>query len=372
MKRCLIIMPLLFRGGSEKQIRYVIEEINNRNLPLTVLVESSDPKTSEDELEFQRKNSAVYFILLKTAAIDTKYSGIIKKYLNKILSLIIMANTIIRYIRKNEISMVMVTNLTGLVLLPLFKKLNCEVIYNERNPGVKICNNFFKRILLKNCKKIVCNSKYASAYMSHRLGCSVEVINNGIKNLEISLKKMNKNNDFIIIVPARISRVKNQKIILEAINLLKGTVSLKVLFAGVIEDKKYYLELKKICEHKNLNSHVEFLGFTSCIYEYYSKSDLLILPSFEEGTPNVILEAFTCRLKVLASNIPMNNDCMQDRRFVFSPNNAEELAQKIKMIYEFTEDNMDNVLEKNYQFVTENYNIREMGNRYIKLLYEHT
>ena len=51
---------------------------------------------------------------------------------------------------------------------------------------------------------------------------------------------------------------------------------------------------------------------------------------------------------------------------------TEELAQKIKMIYEFTEDNMDNVLEKNYQFVTENYNIREMGNRYIKLLYEHT
>lgn len=370
MKTRLIIMPLLFRGGSEKQIRYVIEEISNRQLPLVVIVESSDPKTKAEELEFQNKNPSTCFILLNTEAINAKFSGIIKRYTKKFLSLKIMIGAIKKCAENNEISTVMVTNLTGLVLLPFFKKLNCEMIYNERNPGVKICNNIFKRELLRKCKKIVCNSKYASTYMSNRLRRPVEVINNGIKNINIPLKKMDKNGDLIIIVPARISRIKNQKIVLEAINLLKNIVSIKVLFAGAIEDEIYYLELKKFCNNKELNSRVEFLGFTSCIFEYYSKSDLLILPSFEEGTPNVILEAFMCKIKVLASDIPMNIDCLQDKRFLFSPSNAEELAEKIQMIYKSNEQDINEIIQKNHQFVIDNYSIKIMGNRYIDLLYK--
>lgn len=369
MDACLIIMPLLFRGGSEKQIRYVIEAINKEKLPLTVIVESSDPSMHDEEMAYQEQQQNIEFVFLNTNAVDAKYAGTMKKYLEKFKSLRIMLSTVKQVVNRNKIKTVMVTNLTGLVLLPWFKLLGCNVIYNERNPGVKVCNRLWKRILLKKCSKLVCNSEYASHHMSNKLGRNVEVINNGIQAIELPSIKRNEKKPFTIIVPARISKVKNQKVILEALNILKKEFDIKAVFAGVIEDNAYFEELKEYCRKYQLDNEADFIGFTSDIYSYYSNSDLLILASYEEGTPNVLLEAFMCRLKVLASDIPMNRQCMSDKWFLFETENADQLAEKIRAIRLLNSDETKEILDKNYDFVTNNYSIDKMGRRYINVLY---
>lgn len=369
MKHCLIIMPILFRGGSEKQIRYVIEAISQKNLPLTVIVESSDKSMMEEEKAYEEKLKNVSFIFLGTDAVDAKYTTPFKKYYAKFRSLQKLIKTIKKVIKENKTELAMVTNLTGLVLLPWFRRNDCEVIYNERNPGVKVCSAAWKRKLLKSCKKLVCNSKYASKYMSEKLGREVEVINNGIREMQISYQQNRENDAYTIIVPARISHVKNQKVILEAVNILKQRIAVRVIFAGVIEDESYYEELLTYCKNNHLEKEVEFIGFTSNIYDYYAKSDLLVLASFEEGTPNVMLEAFMCKLKVLASDIPMNSDCMTNRNLLFDPNDGEELAKKVLAIKNTGTEEMNAILEENYQFVCNNYSIENMGKKYIDLLY---
>lgn len=369
MNNCLIIMPLLFRGGSEKQIRYVIEAIDSKKMPLTVIVEGSDQELFEEEQRYRQEHSNVSFVFLNTNAVDAKYSGIVKRYIEKVKSLGAMSRVIRKCIKNDKIDSVMITNLTGLVFVPLFKRYGCNVIYNERNPGVKVCGTWWKRYLLKQCSKLVCNSRFASEYMSGKLDRDVEVINNGIHPIVLSNDKKNQSDTFRIIVPARVSGVKNQKVVLKALGILKSEMKLKVIFAGVIEDEKYYNELKEMCTELELINEAEFIGFTKNIYEYYENSELLILPSYEEGTPNVILEAFMCRLKVLASNIPMNSDCMKDKRFLFEVDNAEQLAEKIRFVKNIKQSEMNRVIEDNYQYVNDNYSVEKMGEKYISLLY---
>lgn len=272
-------------------------------------------------------------------------------------------------IKQRNVETVMVTNLTGLVLTPLFKHLGCNVIYNERNPGVKVCDSVLKRCLLKRCKKLVCNSKFASSYMSKALGEDVEVINNGIHKLTV-VNTPEADGVYRIIVPARVTGVKNQMVILQALSKLNGCLNVKVTFAGVFEDEEYYHTLLDYVKEHNLEECVNFIGFTSDMEYYYKYSDLLILPSLEEGTPNVLLEAFMCRLSVLASDIPMNADCIQDSRCIFGVNNSEELAQKIRWMNELNQCSREKMLDENYRFVNENYGIERMQNRYLNLLYQ--
>ena len=123
------------------------------------------------------------------------------------------------------------------------------------------------------------------------------------------------------------------------------------------------------CAKNKIEQFVDFVGFTNNILEYYAKCDLLVLASLEEGTPNVLLEAFMGRLKVIASDIPMNAECMHNKKMLFSPNDAAELAQKIIMMKNLNKAEQEEFLVKNYNYVCENYSIKCMGERYIQMLY---
>lgn len=368
MKGCLILMPILFCGGSEKQVRLIVEGINTVKLPLYVIVESSDPAMSAEEKQFVKDNPNVSFTFLNTDAVSAKYAGKIKKYSTKLKSLWVLSQTVKRIVKDNDIDMTMITNLTGLVLVPLFNSLGCKIVYNERNPGVRVCNKLWKRKLLKKCYGLVCNSKYASKHMEIKLGCKVEVINNGILPMNITNSPIN-DEIFRIIVPARVSEVKNQKVVLDAIAILKGKLNVKVTFAGVVEDEAYYQRLDKSVHRSDISDKIEFIGFASNMSELYKRSNLLILPSLEEGTPNVLLEAFMCDLFVLASNIPMNADCIQDKECLFNPHNALELARKIEWALGLNKDDSDAIKKRNNIFVTQNYGIEKMRKKYIELLY---
>lgn len=372
MNGCLIVMPSLFYGGSEKQVRNIIDAISAEKLPLSVLVESSSKDMAEEEKKYVREHDGVSFVLLKSDAIDAKFSNPFRRYWTKIKSVVVLAKAMKIEVKQNNIKIVMVTNLTGLVLLPWAKMLGCQMIYNERNPGIKICNSVWKRTLLKKCEKLVCNSQFASKHMQNALRRDVEVINNGIKEMDLKSHFEKANDTYTIIVPARISEVKNQKIIVKAVKELRKKIPVKVIFAGIAEDNDYYNFLVSYVKEHNLEEYIAFIGYTQEIHKYYESCDMLLLASFEEGTPNVLLEACMYRLKILASNIPMNASCLEDKRFLFDPNSETELINKIMWIKSLSKDELNQVVEKNHEFVIQNYSMDKMNMKYINLLYGET
>lgn len=367
-KRTLFVMPVLFCGGSEKQIRFLIDGLYKKGFPISVLVESSLKEMAKDEQDFVRRHPDISFVFLNSLVATSKDKGLVVKYATKIVSILKMLRLLHREIRKNHVNQVMVTNLTGLTLLFFFKMHQCSVIYNERNPGDAVTSFFWRRFLLKRCGKLVCNSKAASKIMSQRLRLPVPVINNGVEYQEFT-PNADDGDPYRIIVPARISKIKNQKIVLEAFAWLKEEMNFKVVFAGAIEDQHYYDELQKIVSTSNLEKNVEFVGFASNIQQYYKKSNLLILPSFEEGTPNVLLEAYMYGVPILASDIPMNADCVLRKELLFSPQKPKELAEKIKQSKERPAEETLEILRENRAYVEKNYGNERMVADYIKILY---
>ncbi len=92
-------------------------------------------------------------------------------------------------------------------------------------------------------------------------------------------------------------------------------------------------ELKDIVEKKKMEN-VIFAGKRSDILRFYRASDYFVLPSHAEGLSNALLEAMSCGLTAIASDIPSNREVMEDGKdgFLFSFENPDVLAGIIKSL----------------------------------------
>lgn len=122
------------------------------------------------------------------------------------------------------------------------------------------------------------------------------------------------------------------------------------------------------------NPHILFLGELNRkeIIKYYTTADLFILPSQYEGQPRVIIEAFSCKLPVIASDVEGNNSLISDGEtgFLFK---VEDISKIQSLILDFIKDkkkysdmaeNAYNKIQKEYIFKTNI--IAEIG--YLKIV----
>jgi L-malate glycosyltransferase len=73
-------------------------------------------------------------------------------------------------------------------------------------------------------------------------------------------------------------------------------------------------------------------GYVENIWEYYKAMDLFLLPSRSEGFSLSLLEAAASELPIIASNIPGNNEFIENRKngLLFDTDKPWELRDKIK------------------------------------------
>lgn len=359
----LILMPQLFMGGSERQVRYIVEGLENANVRTTVLVENGS--LDDDECRnYIEKHNRIRFVFLGLNTLGTEN----KTINNKIKSLCCLYKWI--FLHGSEFTWAMFTNLTGLMCAPICHVKGTKILFNERNPGVKMCNSVLKRQLLKSCNKVVANSKSAAEYMSEILKIKVECINNGILEKILPVREESAKGTVHILVPARICPVKNQMVVLNAIEILREKLNVNCCFAGQIEDQDYNVELLRFVRAHQLEKEVSFPGYVRQIDEMYANADLIILPSLEEGTPNVVLEAYYNKKLCLASNIIMNRDIAVDSRTLFETDNAQMVADKILWIVDLDYKEKEALLSKGYDFVKANYSMETMQNKYLKIFNE--
>jgi glycosyltransferase involved in cell wall biosynthesis len=104
----------------------------------------------------------------------------------------------------------------------------------------------------------------------------------------------------------------------------------------VIGEGHYRNMLENIVEKLNLKTHVSFLGFKNKyeIVEYLSISDIFVLPSLTEYTPNAILEAMACGVPVIATSVGGIPYIIKDDLTgkLVSPKSQSELAQAILLL----------------------------------------
>ncbi len=128
---------------------------------------------------------------------------------------------------------------------------------------------------------------------------------------------------------------KNHISIIEAVKILKDKgVVVKVIFTGKEYDYRnpdYTTNLKqKVIDYK-LENEILFLGFIDRIDQLVlmKNAQAVIQPSLFEGWSTVVEDAKALNQTLIVSNIAVHQEQLGDKGYFFSPNNYNELVQKM-------------------------------------------
>jgi glycosyltransferase involved in cell wall biosynthesis len=118
-------------------------------------------------------------------------------------------------------------------------------------------------------------------------------------------------------------------------------------------------EIKKIVQRESLGKNVKLTGLISHIDvpNFLNNFKLLVLPSYTEGLPNIVLEAMACGTPVLVTPVGAIPDIIKDGKtgFLLKSNDPKNIAEKIVELldkYELLEEVSMNA----YNYVKENFN----------------
>lgn len=158
-------------------------------------------------------------------------------------------------------------------------------------------------------------------------------ISNFVDLTQFSYVKKKKREIPEIAVAASIWSSKNTLGFVDAIKILVNMgFKFHVSWYGKSDSNLDYFNLcqQKIVKY-DLQSYIELKDKTKQIKQVYQNADFFCLPSFYEGTPNVICEAMSCGCPVICSSVCDNSIYVEegDNGFLFDPHNPKSMAESI-------------------------------------------
>lgn len=84
----------------------------------------------------------------------------------------------------------------------------------------------------------------------------------------------------------------------------------------------------------SINNKVIFTGFRNDVHKIMNAIDILVLPSQVEGLSCAILEAMSCGVPVICSNLPSNIELLEKAEcgFTFDVENVQELTNRLSIL----------------------------------------
>jgi len=74
------------------------------------------------------------------------------------------------------------------------------------------------------------------------------------------------------------------------------------------------------------------------LVEYYNVADILVMPSYKEGSPNIIKEAMACNCPIVSTDVGDVKEVIGDTKGCYVTSfDPDDVAEKIKLTLEFAE-----------------------------------
>ena len=135
-------------------------------------------------------------------------------------------------------------------------------------------------------------------------------------------------------------------------------------------DGSLLIELSDMVKMAGIDDKVRFVGWIphSELSAWLNELKLLVLPSYTEGLPNIVLEAMACGTPTLVTPVGALPDIIRDKEtgFIMGDNSPESIAQNIIMALEYHE--LDEIASKAREFVTGKYTHEAAVGRYKAIL----
>ena len=142
-----------------------------------------------------------------------------------------------------------------------------------------------------------------------------------------------KENDFVMIYPAEISKRKRQIWLINSISdLLNEHKDVHLLLPG---KDSLNGKCQKLVKELNLNNQIHFLGYRKDIPKLLKTSDLALSSANQEGLPVNIMEAMYVGLPIVASDCRGNRDLVMDNvnGYLVELKDRDRYRQCLKKLY---------------------------------------
>ena len=133
-------------------------------------------------------------------------------------------------------------------------------------------------------------------------------------------------NTFVFLYLGRINKDKGIAELIEAFQKIKKNLDVLLIFVGTIEDAKLTHLLKN-------KKKILYFKYTNNPEDWFSAADILCLPSHREGFGTVVIEAASCAIPTLCSNIYGLHDAVIDNKTGFFHEVGSIDDIKKKMLY---------------------------------------
>jgi len=229
-------------------------------------------------------------------------------------------------------------------------------------------SNFIFNHINKNYKKYL-NSKKKLLVIFR--GVNLEYFN--IKNISekkvntlISSWKIDKNN-FIILLPGRLTKWKGQETFIESLSLLieeHKKENFHAIILGSDQGREIYSKkLLLLVERYRLGKKITFIKNCKEMPLAYKLSDLIVSSSIEpEAFGRVAVEAQAMSKPIVASDIGGSRETVLNRKsgLLYKYNDQKELAKAINKIMEMDQQSLSLMGELGRQNVEKKYNVDQM------------
>lgn len=303
---------------------------------------------------------------------------------------ILTAIKIKNYLADRKIDIIHVHKSQDISTAILLKKIlkDGKVIFDQQMDSVFKKNDFFHRWIYKNLDAVICITE--SMKKNHLENTPLQSEKTFVVYNGTDLQRFNKKIDFdkkdfleqnsipanrlIIGTIARLDRLKNQKLLVEAASKLCTDFRNRIHFIIVGDETnsksgKYYKnELTNFIKEKELDNHFSIFGFSKEVEKFFSIIDIFVLTTKKESFGLVLLEAMAMNKPVIASNRGGPPEIIDDgvNGFLFDPENIEELvAQLAKLISD--EELRISMGEKSIEIVKNKFDLDKSVNKQLEI-----
>jgi len=140
-----------------------------------------------------------------------------------------------------------------------------------------------------------------------------------IKGVGVDLEKFKvgipkKNGKTTILFPARMLWDKGVREFIEAARLLRSNYGLNIIFklCGMIDTENNESVPKEYMENIEIPGYLEWIGHQSDMVNVYKNSDIIVLPSYREGLPTVLIEACAAGKPIVTTNAVGCKECVDE------------------------------------------------------------
>jgi len=247
--------------------------------------------------------------------------------------------------------------LGGLFWKIIHKKVCLWFVHKSTNLYLRIANIFVKHIFTSSKESYNINSS-KKIYMNHGVDTSLFFYKNREKNLI-----------FKILLVGRITPIKNQKLLIQAIYLLKKDLHFDNFILDIVgnpiyeKDKQYLLEVKEMINIFNLDKHINFLNNCKIneVPGVYNSHDLSINLCPTGGMDKVVLESLACGTPVIVFNKAFSNILKNYKElFILDNESREELSKKIFDIVNLNEEEKNKITQELSNHILKNFDLKNV------------